>query len=310
MWTDKGLSMSKIPGVGVVVGRFHCTELHLGHLKLLHEANQHANLVILLGCGKFPLTKKNPLDFPTRKLMLQTAFPGTIILPIYNKKSDIVWSQQLDSIVSSIFPFSEISLYGSRDSFFPSYHGRFKKVEVEEIPGRNATSGRDIVGSQPLNTPDFRAGVIYASQNIFPRVNPTVDVGIWRKQPSGIQVLLGRKKDGTDWVFCGGFCDPADASLWCSAMRETREETGLQIRRTNQLKYVTSTKVTDWRSQPDCTIMTTFFAAKYEDEMGIPKAGDDLVEVKWFNVPKATVVISTAHVFLLHCLLSHLKVLP
>lgn len=312
MWTDKGLeSMNKqsgtIPGVGVVVGRFHINELHPGHFHVLNEANKFTNLVILLGCASFPLTKKNPLDFITRKQMLQAAFPNAVILPIYDKKSDLVWSKQLDSIVKSIFPFSKISVIGSRDSFLSRYYGTLNKIFIEPLPELNATSTRERLGSQPINDPVFRAGVIYSSQHQHSRVQPTVDMGIYRKVGSSYQFLLGRKKDSTDWCFSGGFVDVNDYSLACAAVRELREETGLRSDE-RDLKFITSVTINDWRSQPDCKILTTFFAAKWEKRMGIPKAADDLEEVKWFSTKQAPKVITKAHTYLLNCLLNHLKV--
>lgn len=314
-WTDKGFNLefnkqseaATIPGVGCVIGRFHIDQPHAGHLHVLNEANKFTNLVILLGCASFPLAKKNPLDFVTRKQMLQTMFPHAIILPIYDKKSDVVWSKQLDSIVRNIFPFSPISVIGSRDSFLGRYSGNFNKILIESPFEIDATSIREKLGSQPIDSPKFRAGVIYASQHIHPRVQATVDIGLYRKVGSAYQILLGRKKDSTDWCMSGGFVDITDYSLAGAACRELREETGVRTYE-KDMKYLTSCKIQDWRSQPDCCILTTFFAAKWEKRMGIPKAADDLEEVKWFSTKQAPKVITKAHTYLLNCLLNHLKV--
>lgn len=310
MWTDKGFNLenyNKTPGVAVVVGRYMINQLHPGHLHVLNEANKFTNLVILLGCASFPLTKKNSLDFVTRKQMLQTAFPNAVILPIYDKKSDLVWSKQLDSIVRNIFPFSKVSVIGSRDSFLSHYYGAFSKIYVEALPELNATSTRELIGSQPIDSPVFRAGIIYASQHQHPRVQPTVDIGIYRKVGSSYQILLGRKKDSTDYCMPGGFVDIRDYSLAQAATRETKEETGLSFYDLN-LKFITSTIINDWRSQPDCKILTTLFAAQWEKKSGIARAGDDLEEVKWFSTKQAEMKITSAHVYLLNCLFQHLKV--
>ena len=309
-WTDKGFNLelnkqseaATIPGVGCVIGRFHIDQPHAGHLHVLNEANKFTNLVILLGCASFPLAKKNPLDFVTRKQMLQTMFPHAIILPIYDKKSDVVWSKQLDSIVRNIFPFSPISVIGSRDSFLGRYSGNFNKILIESPFEIDATSIREKLGSQPIDSPKFRAGVIYASQHIHPRVQPTVDIGIWRKRKTkeGIkrEILLGRKKDADKLVLPGGFVDSTDPGLEYAALRETGEETGLKIGciAPNEFKYLRSSPIKDWRAQPDCTVFSSLFALQWRKPMGEPKAGDDLEEVYWVDIFEAGKYIAQEHV--------------
>ncbi len=302
---------NKKPGVGVVVGRFHTNQLHAGHLHVLNEANTFTNLVILLGCASFPLTKKNPLDFLARKQMLQTAFPNAVILPIHDRKSDFVWSKQLDSIVRSIFPFSNISVVGSRDSFLSHYHGAFRKIYLEPLPELNATATRELIGSQPINSPDFRAGIIYASQHLFPRVQPVVDIGIWRKRRTneGIkrEILLGRKKDADSLVLPGGFLDSIDQGLEYAALRETGEETGLKIGcvAPNEFKYLRSAPIKDWRAQPDCTVFSSLFALQWRKQMGEPKAGDDLEEVYWIGIFEAEKYIVQEHISFLMWVKDH-----
>ena len=72
-----------------------------------------------------------------------------------------------------------------------------------------------------------------------------------------------------------------DESFEQAAKREAREETGdLEL---GDVEYVGTTEIDDWRyrAEPD-TIMTTLFTAK--KIYGNAKAGDDLDEVKWFNL--------------------------
>lgn len=292
--------MNKKLGVGVVIARHQTSDLTAGQLKTLYAADQHNTLVILLGCSEIP-SRQNVLDFPTRKLMVQQAFPRAIILPIFDKYSNEVWTKQLDDLLESLFQFQEITLYGSRDSFIPKYSGKFKTELVEEVPNTSATEVRLQCASAPRASSDFRAGVIYGKYNEFARVNPTVDVCIHRKIEKRIFVLLGRKsfEPLTPWCFSGGFVDVTDSSLEEAATREVFEECQISCA-SNDLKFITSAKVQDWRSTEDNTVMTTFFGLSWPKGKKEPKAGDDLKEVKWFSLDAAELVIGQQHKYLLH----------
>lgn len=111
-------------------------------------------------------------------------------------------------------------------------------------------------------------------------VYPTVDVAIIRSHKGNYQVLLGRKDKEEGWCFPGGFVDPTDNSYMEAAKRELHEEvTGIA---TTNLTYIASTKINDPRMKDGDIIITTFFLTSFID--GTPKAGDDLDEVRWFNL--------------------------
>jgi bifunctional NMN adenylyltransferase/nudix hydrolase len=118
--------------------------------------------------------------------------------------------------------------------------------------------------------------VVWATQNQFDKVHPTVDIAIFDSTgKDGEHLILGKKKKDNGFRFIGGFADPKDHSFEESAKREALEETGLVI---DNLKYLVSLSVDDsrYRSETD-KIITTFFAGYVIS--GTPKASDDIDEL-------------------------------
>ncbi len=106
---------------------------------------------------------------------------------------------------------------------------------------------------------------------------PTVDVII--NNGVGI-VLINRKNPPYGWALPGGFVDYGE-SLERAAVREAREETGLEIDLVAQMHTYSDPK----RDHRQHTI-TTVFLARAEGE---PTAGDDAAEVAIFpldNLPE------------------------
>ena len=269
--------------IGVIIGRFQTHELHNGHMELLNEVIKRNNKVLVfLGVSSTLGTKKNPLDFPTRKKMLEEYYGDkiTAILPIHDKKSDLLWSKEVDNRIREVFPIGSIVLYGSKDSFIPHYKGNFATCQLEpSSPFISATQTRQQVSEQIIKSKEFRAGVIYGIYNTYPTVFSTVDIAIYNEDKT--EILLGRKPYENKYRFIGGFVDINDASFEIAARREVMEETGLEI---DDLKYVKSMRVDDWRyrKEPDRSIITHFYTAK--KIFGGEKPNDDIEELKWFKI--------------------------
>ena len=281
----------KLPEVGVIIGRFQVHNLHHEHLKLIETViDLHDKVIILLGTTTAINTKKNPLDFITRKMMIDREFSNITVLPLPDCKSNQVWSKNIDTKISEVFPGLDAVLYGSRDSFIPYYKGKHKTTELQPESYISATDIRESISKKTLQSSDFRAGIIYSVYSQYPIMFSTVDVII----VSGTQILLGRKKDETLWRFIGGFVDPTDKSDIAACKREASEETGLELA---DFRFICSKSISDWRYRgiKDRGIMTHFYEAKYI--FGSPQPMDDIEELKWFEFePKIASILVEDHV--------------
>lgn len=277
------------PSFGVLVGRFQVHELHDGHMELFRIIRgRHSRIIVFLGCTKTGLTRRNPLDFEVRKRMIQAEFPDFTVLPLQDRRSDTVWSRSLDDAIWNTIGGApaEVTLYGSRDSFVPHYKGTHKIVELAiNVPAQlSATDIRAKLTNTVMSSPDFRAGIIYAIGQLYPRCVTTVDVAILHGHRNK-RLLLGRKSDEHAWRFVGGHAEPPKwpyeaTSFEADIKREAFEETGLDI---DGVDYIGSTGVDDWRwkDEPD-GVKTLFFVATARD-MGA-QAGDDLNEILWISI--------------------------
>lgn len=261
------------------MGRFQVHALHDGHLELINLVrSMHKRVVIFLGVAPFKFTQSNPLDFVTRKRMIEGKFPDVTCLPIYDTASDQVWGEELDKQIALVSNGASVALYGGRDSFVPHYSGRHKPVELQ-LPGdHSGTKQRASVNSQVLDSSEFRQGIIYAVHNRYPAVIPTVDVAIVREGHPEDELLLIHKDGEVGWRFPGGIIEPKDINAEHRVKLESNEETNLWV---DEVTYIGTHRIDDWRLKNDADgIMTMFFGARYTS--GAIKAGDDANSAKWF----------------------------
>jgi ADP-ribose pyrophosphatase YjhB (NUDIX family) len=101
---------------------------------------------------------------------------------------------------------------------------------------------------------------------------PTVDI-IIEIESEGI-VLVKRKNPPHGWALPGGFVDYGE-SLEAGAVREAKEETGLDVTLTRQFHTYS-----DPARDPRHHSITTVFIARAE---GTPKGGDDAREAVTFS---------------------------
>jgi bifunctional NMN adenylyltransferase/nudix hydrolase len=299
-----------------IVGRFQAPRLHEAHVQLFEEIlKNHHRVLVLLGIPKMLGTRRNPLDFITRKNMIEETYPQVTCLPLADiPGNDKAWSVRLDDTIHLIAPIGQITLYGGRDSFVKHYTGKHRTVELDTFAWESGTEVREEVGKTPLCTEEARKGVVYLAENQYPRVNQVVDMAILRSltqnagddSPPTRAVLMGQREadreGGLNWRFPGGFVNTTDANLEAAARRELGEETGISV---EHLEYICSMPIKDSRMSGGDIIMTAFF--KGERAFGADRAGDDLAVVQWIPLERlrtATGIVYENHLPLLGALLA------
>lgn len=293
--------------MGVIVARFQTPYLTSGHRELIETVRaRHKKFAIVLGIARVIPSRNNPLDFTTRHVMIQEAYPGTEVLSIFDTPHDTSWSNSLDNILRLLHPHEKIVLYGGRDSFIDHYFGKFSTVELASNVSESGTQARQEAFHEIRDTEDFRRGICYATANQYRKSVPTVDVAVERSRPDCgpkncttlIEVLLAHKNEDGEgkWRFIGGHIDVGKESAEQAGRREVTEESGTSC---HSLKYITSCPIDDWRYRgTGDSIFTTFFAATYGAGPSI--AADDVDSVRWFDLKDLNekMMVDTHHVLL------------
>lgn len=265
----------------MVVGRFQTNNLHIGHIQVFERAVRNANaLLVVLGSAQEQATKRNPFPAYLRKdkveAYLKYHYPDVRVMTVPLNDApgdDAKWSTDLDLYIEAALRLmgrATATIYHGRDSFRACYSGRYACVEVDTHPG-SATAYRDAFKYYQPTLEDMH-GILWATQNAPPQANvlATVDVAITSEYN---ELLVGRKKDSPLWRLPGGFVDATDSNIAMAAYRELQEECGIDV----YLQFNTSMKINDPRfSVP---VMTSLFTGTVAKDR--PKAGDDLVELRW-----------------------------
>jgi bifunctional NMN adenylyltransferase/nudix hydrolase len=268
--------------LGVIVGRFQIDDLHEGHQYLIEKVKELSdNLIIVIGVSITDLTFENPLGYVARKLMIEEKYDDVKIVSLKDvPNDDVQWSYNLDEIIlnniSSID--TEVTLYGSRDSFVNYYHGQFETKQIETPFDVSATEKRKEIKSKIGKTSDWRKGVIFATQNMYPKVYPTVDIACTNNG----KVLLAKKPKEVKFRFPGGFVDPTDINYAHAGIRELKEETNISVD-VADMKYIDSIQVPDLRYlNGRDKIITTLFTV--ETTLTDAKPMDDIAYVEWVDI--------------------------
>lgn len=264
--------------VGVIIGRFQVPELTEGHKEIFDYvlSKGYDKNIVILGIAPTKATKTNPLDFDSRRKMIIEAYPNMFdIMYLKDDPSDEEWSKKLDkTILENIERGNDVILYGNKDSFINHYVGSLKTEEYIQKITCSEAEERFYTGRKAQNNADWRAGVMWATQNRYDTVYPTVDCAIFDDDKFKY-MYMAKKEDESLLRFVGGFADPNDNSFEEAAIREAKEETGLNCK---IISWVGSSKIDDFRYRFESDkVITNFFALKKES--GIASANDDIKEL-------------------------------
>jgi bifunctional NMN adenylyltransferase/nudix hydrolase len=273
------------PSYGVIVGRFQVNDLHDGHMELFRIVrSRHNRVLVFIGVAPAGLTRNNPLDYETRRRMIQAKFPDISTAPLPDVNNDVFWSENLDKEISKQLSadFGEVTLYGGRDSFVPHYHGRHKPVELPIEVKVSGAEIRDRLTNTVMESADFRSGCVYTVNNIRPRVIPCVDIIIARdatlnENDRRTLILIARKCGEVGWRFVGGHAEVTSPDFESDAKREAYEETHCDV---DSLEYIGSALVDDWRWRKDPDKIKTLIFIGWTSS-SLAEAHDDIAEARW-----------------------------
>ena len=269
--------------IGVIVARFQIHDLHEGHHYIIKQVTEnHRKTIIFLGVPKFVGGRKNPLDFDTRKRMIQQQYPDIVVLALPDQGHNYKWAQELDRRIREVFPQGEVLLYGSRDSFIPYYKdgkGKFDTKELEPFGTFTGTDVRKLVSEEIKNSIDFRSGIIYHTYSLNPRIIPTTT--IVPISDDGKKILVSKKYNDDRWRFISGFTLTTDSSIESAARRIMYKDAGKA--EFGDFKYIGSCQIPDWRFRgEDDKVLTTIITCKYVFGNILPS--DDIGEIKWVDI--------------------------
>lgn len=274
---------TKNEDIGIIIGRFQTSKLHDGHSELIKQIkNKHPIVAIFLGISPLIHSKKNPLDFESRRQMINDAYPWIHVHSIPDNPLDTEWIKNLNFKITTTFPNKSIRLYGGRDSFLNVYNldnPLFSSTILESGIYYSSSNVREEVRNYNLERNEsFRNGVINAIQNQFSRIDVCIDVAIYNSKD---EYLLAKKipQDGDQYRFIGGFIDSKDTSPEDAVIREVKEETGVEV---GLIELLQPHFINDWRYKNQSErLLSLFYKAQYES--GQPQPNDDIDLLEWIH---------------------------
>jgi bifunctional NMN adenylyltransferase/nudix hydrolase len=155
--------------IGIFVGRFQAPKLHNGYKYMLSELQISYDYYGLIVGSSIEPNDRNPLDFETRKSMLEEYVykQPLFIIEFVDLNDNDKWTKELDMIINDSIAKTctqvnkdDIYLIGSRDSFIPYYNGEYKTLELEQYGKYNSTELRTGIKLNPISF-NFILGFAY-----------------------------------------------------------------------------------------------------------------------------------------------------
>ena len=270
--------------VGVIVARFQVDKLHDGHKYLIdHVRARHKDVLIVLGVHGGVRTKKDPLTFAEREIMVRQSMQRKLrIKPLNdNPISHVFWARNLDALIQREFPGRRAVLYGSRNSFIEQYlEFEGHAFRTRYVKPHYMHSGSFIRANiQPVRTKAGRAAVIYAEEHRPDFIYSASDLVIEDPITGNVLVIGKRIHEGL-FSFMGGHAMKTDRNGAETVVRERTEEIrGIEI---GEARYIGNATIHDPRYRgTDDDVMSTLYHANYLG--GTPEPDDDADSVHWIK---------------------------
>jgi len=287
------MSEQKQYDVGVIVGRFQLDDLHPAHQELIEKViNSHYHTVIVLGVSPLEDSDNNPLDFRTRKIMIQDMYPKVDVVYIPDMQYDINWSNKLDREIIKFLKRSNqtVCLYGGRSSFIPHYKGRYptQELTLEQSEFISATARRNEIYNSVENNRDFRKGIIYQSALTSGKCIPATITIIYNEDHS--KVLLGKRIYDREYTFISEKVK-ANETFEQVARSSVVTKTGIEP---TDVNYISSFVIPDWEYRGENSQITAM--VYYTSVMfGKAEAKENLASVKWVDIDSLPDYIGDMH---------------
>ncbi|NLR73876.1 MULTISPECIES: bifunctional nicotinamide-nucleotide adenylyltransferase/Nudix hydroxylase [Leeia] len=317
----------------IYIGRFQ--PLHHGHLATVQKALELAEKVIII-CGSARRAKSYELPWSVeeREQMLRACLSPEQQNRVYcvgvsdRMYNDQQWVTEVQNAVDKVIAVDTVNLasrpasyrigtIGSKlgfDTYYLDFFPQWQRIEVEEVPGPNASAIRhayfespeafepfEALLPEPVRTCllEFRRSSEYANLASEYRFVQQYKAA-WRAAPypptfvtvdavvihSGHILLVRRRAQPGkgQWALPGGFVEQNER-LKDAAIRELREETRLKVPVPVLAGSIRGSKVFDHpgRSLRGRTISHAFLFELVPTQEGLPrvKAADDADKVRW-----------------------------
>lgn len=272
---------------GLFIGRFQ--PLHLGHFSVIKTMEQEVDEIIIgIGSAQKKFTAYNPFLLEERMAMIEAGIKDSI-----NKKYYLIGIDDIDNYpkwvkhVESLVPKFDVVYAGNtitqklfKDAGYDIRALEDNIIHATEIRNRiyKDENWKDLVPEGTAKVIEKVNGVKRIKKIFDGKINPlpTVDIIIEYYKGNSYEgiVLIERKNEPYGWAIPGGFVE-YNESLEEAAVREAKEETGLEVELQGQLKTYSLPK-----RDPRKHVITTVFIAKTKGNF---KAADDAVNAGIFT---------------------------
>lgn len=298
----------------VIIGRFQ--PLHNGHLALFDKALSFGDeVVVVLGSAKQARTPKNPFTAAEREVMIRAAYPGRPMSFVHLRDyhDDELWNDAVRQAVGDAARI--VGMEKDDSSYYLRNFPQWERVSVTPREELSATEVRNLLFADlaknsskwllletrlPAAVLDYLRA--WSETPAFARMQAEFDYYAgyaeqWGHGPhltaDAVMINAGKvlliRRGGIPGkgllALPGGFLEHGERLLDC-AIREMREETGIDFTRTYLERFLVGQSVRDFpgRSLRGRVVSQVFVFHLDTREPPPLKAGDDASEALWVPI--------------------------